>query len=51
MNFVIASLAILGAAAVAVGAWLIFVPAGVITAGAQTIAAAYLLAYREGRRK
>jgi len=42
-------LAALGAAAVAVGAGLVYLPAGVIAAGVEALAAAYVIGYLEAR--
>jgi len=43
-------MAILGALVVAAGIAMVFVPAGVIAAGIELIAGAYLRAYLEARR-
>lgn len=44
-------LAILGALAVAVGTGLVFLPAGLIVAGLELLAAAYVIRYLEARRE
>lgn len=44
-------LAILGALAVAVGAALVYLPAGVIVAGLELLVAAYVIRYLEARRE
>lgn len=44
-------LAVLGALAVAVGAGLVFLPAGLIVAGLELLAAAYVIRYLEARRE
>ena len=44
-------LALCGGLAVAVGAGMVFVPAGVIVAGSEALAAAYVIRYLEARRE
>jgi hypothetical protein len=44
-------LAVLGALVVAVGVALIYPPAGVIVAGLELLAAAYVIRYLEARRE
>jgi hypothetical protein len=44
-------LAALGSLAVAVGAGLVFLPAGLIVAGLELLAAAYVIRYLEARRE
>lgn len=44
-------LAVLGGLAVAVGAGLVFLPAGVIVAGLELLAAAYVIRYLGVRRE
>lgn len=44
-------LAVLGALAVAVGAGMVFLPAGVIVVGVEAIVAAYIIRYLEARRE
>lgn len=43
-------LALCGSLAVAVGAGLVFLPAGVIAAGVEVLALAYMIQYWEARR-
>lgn len=50
MALTFALLAILGAAAVAVGAGMIFLPAGLIVGGVEAVAAAYVAAYLTAKR-
>lgn len=50
MNFPVA-LAVLGALAIAVGVGMVFLPAGVIVAGVEALAAAYVIRYLEARRE
>lgn len=45
-----AVLAILGALAVAVGAGLVYLPAGLIVGGVEALAGAYVIAYLRARR-
>lgn len=44
-------LAVAGALAVAVGVGMLLLPAGVITAGVEALAAAYVIRYLEARRE
>ena len=50
MSLVALALALLGAVAVAVGVALLSVPAGVVVAGVELLAAAYVVRYLEARR-
>lgn len=43
-------LAVLGALVVAIGVGMVFLPAGVIAAGVELLAGAYLVAYLEAKR-
>lgn len=43
-------LAVAGAAAVAAGAALVYLPAGVVAGGVELLAAAYIIGYLEARR-
>lgn len=43
-------LALLGAVAVAAGAGLVFMPAGVVVGGVEALTAAYMIQYWEARR-
>jgi len=45
-----AGVAVAGAAAVATGVGLIYLPAGVIAAGVEAVAGAYVVAYLTARR-
>jgi hypothetical protein len=51
LRVIAAVLAVLGAAAVAVGVWMAYPPAGVIVAGVEMVAAAYVIGYLEARRE
>lgn len=51
MNTVIVMLALLGAALIAVGVGLIFLPAGVIVGGIELVAAAYVIRYLEAQHE
>jgi hypothetical protein len=46
-----AALAVAGAVAVAIGAGLIYLPAGLIVSGIELLTGAYVLAYLEARRE
>lgn len=45
-----AALAVLGASAIAAGVGLVFLPAGLIAAGVEALAGAYVIAYLGGSK-
>lgn len=50
MRALAVALATLGAAGLALGVGLVYLPAGVIAAGVESLAAAYVIGYLEARR-
>lgn len=50
MNGLLVALVVLGALTVAAGVGLIYLPAGVITAGLEMVAGAYVLAYLKAKQ-
>ena len=51
MTFFTVLLAVLGAAAIAVAAFLMSVPLGLLVAGVEAVSAAYVIRYLEARRE
>jgi hypothetical protein len=51
VTFFTVLLAVLGAAAIAAAAFLVSIPLGLLAAGVESVAAAYVIRYLEARRE